>query len=410
MNWFETLKSGFEAIITHRLRSSLTVLGILIGITSVILTVGLGEGAQSNVSSAISSLGTNLLIVTPGSTTGPGGVKGGLGSASTLTSSDMAALENHYDAPDIKAVAPSIQKQLNMTSTSSNWAAPVIGTTPSYAQIRNRTMAQGSFITSQDVIKGTNVVVLGQTVATSLFPNSTALGSNVTISGVPFKVVGVLASSGSIASSNQDNLAIVPITTANSELLPHASSNSVQSIFLEASSKATLGTAYNEANNLLLNLHHITNPSQADFTITSQTNLLSTASTITQTLTFLLGGIAAISLLVGGIGVMNIMLVSVTERIREIGLRKALGATPGLIRQQFLFEALVLGLIGGVSGVVLGLILSLIIPTLIPIPIVISSVAIIGSVAVSATIGVVFGVYPASRAAKLSPIDALRSE
>lgn len=410
MSWLETLKSGFEAIVTHRLRSSLTVLGILIGITSVILTVGLGEGAQSSVSSAISSLGTNLLIVTPGNVTGPGGVNAGLGTASTLTYADVAALENHYDIPDVKAVAPSVQKQLNMTSNTSNWSAPVIGTTTSYAQIRNRTMAQGSFITPQQVTKGNNVVVLGQTVATSLFPNSSPIGSNVTISGIPFKVIGVLASSGSIASSNEDNLAIVPITTAKSELLPHSSSNSVQSIFLEASSKSTLGTAYNEANNLLLNLHHITNPSQADFTITSQTNLLSTASTITQTLTFLLGGIAAISLLVGGIGVMNIMLVSVTERIREIGLRKALGATPGLIRQQFLFEALVLGLIGGVSGVVLGLLLSLIIPVLIPIPIVISSVAIIISVLVSATIGVVFGVYPASRAAKLSPIEALRSE
>ena len=409
MSFRETFRSAFEAITTHGSRSLLTILGILIGISAVIVTVGLGEGSQARVSAEVSSLGSNLLIVSPGSTTSSG-VKEGLGSASTLTLSDAQALGSRSVAPSIDAVAPVVQRAEPMQVGSNTWTAPVIGTTPPYLGIRSRRMSVGSFITNAEVRSDAEVAVLGTTVSAQLFPGQNPIGHSVTIGGLPFSVIGLMSPAGSSATTNQDNEVIVPISTAQTFLIGRANGSLVSEILLQASSSGTISAAYYEATDLLLQLHHITRPSAADFTITPETQLLSTARSVTQTLTYLLAGVAAISLLVGGIGVMNIMLVSVTERIPEIGLRKALGATPGAIRRQFLTEAMLLGLTGGVLGVLLGLGAALLIPHLISNPVAISLPAIIGAVGVAAIIGLAFGVYPATRAASLAPMDALRGD
>jgi len=435
MNWLETIRTGLSAVLSHRMRSILTMLGILIGIAAVILTVGLGQGAQQQVGSEISALGSNLLIVSPGSTTSAAGIRAGFGSASTLTTADAAALASKVTAPDIEAVAEtkSTSEELTVasatasarrlaftgataTATSSssatNWTTTLAGTTPSWLQVRDRSVTSGRFITAHDVASDAAVVVLGSETASELFSSTDPVGQTVTIADIPFTVVGVLNSvgSGSSSTTDQDDTAIVPITTAMTRIVGGTSRTSVSNIYIEATSSKTISAAYQEADTELLALHGITTPTDADFSIASQQSILSTATSVDKTLTILLGGIAAISLLVGGIGVMNIMLVSVTERIREIGLRKALGATPRAIRRQFLVEASTLGLSGGILGVGLGLIGAVVLPHFISDPIAISTTAAAGAIVVAVTIGLVFGVYPASRAARLAPIDALRSE
>ena len=404
----DTVISALQAIVSHRSRSLLTVLGILIGIAAVIVTVGLGEGSAAKVTSAISSLGSNLLTISPGSST-VGGLRGGLGSATgSLTMADVQALGSHIDAPQVAAVAPVVQTQGSMQAGSQTWTAPVIGSVPSYLALRDLHMAGGSFITNAEVTASAEDVVLGSTVETSLFPGQNPIGQTVDIGSTPFQVIGVLQSAGSSGATNEDDQVIVPISTAQNQLL--SSSSGLSSILVRATSSATIGAAYAEADNLLLQVNGITNPANANFTITPESSLISTATSVSQTLTILLAGIAAISLLVGGIGVMNIMLVSVTERIREIGLRMALGATPGVILRQFLTEALVLGLTGGLIGAALGVTTAMVLPNFIGDPIELSWLAIVGSVIVAAGIGLVFGVYPASRASHLSPIEALRNE
>ena len=406
MNFFETLRSGLEAIAAHRLRSGLTVLGILIGIAAVILTVGFGEGASTSVESAISSLGTNLLIVTPGSST-TGLVRGAAGSAGTLTYQDAEDLANKTVCPDVAAVAPQVSSVGTIVAGSNNWTTSIYGTTTSWLAVRDRSIAVGSWFTQADITHDANVMVLGQTTAEELGLLFDPVGQVVDVDNLPFTVIGVLNSAGSSASAqNEDDLALVPITTAE-EL---TGSTNVGTIYLQAKSSATLDAAYQEADSELLQLHGITDPADADFTITAQSSLLSTASSVNNTLTILLAGIAAISLLVGGIGVMNIMLVSVTERVREIGLRKALGATPSLIRRQFLIEASVLGLAGGLLGAALGIVGAEVVPLFVSNKIALSGWATAGAVVVAIAIGIVFGVYPASRAARLAPIEALRSE
>jgi putative ABC transport system permease protein len=411
MSWLDTFRTGFEAIRTHRLRSGLTMLGILIGIAAVILTVGLGEGAQAQVRSQINALGTNLLIISPGSTTSSSGVRGGFGSASTLTKSDADALSSNVVAPDIAAIAVTTTSSGSLTAGSTNWTTSIVGTTPSWLQVRARTVDVGRFLNATDENDAKAVTVLGATTAQELFGSSqAALGQSVTISGTPLEVVGVLTPSGSTSNTNNDDQALVPYSTVTQRLIGGTTRTSVGTIYVEAQSASTLSAAYQEANQTLLQLHNITTTSAADFTITTQASLISAATSVDKTLTVLLAGIAGISLLVGGIGVMNIMLVSVTERIREIGLRKALGARPRVIRRQFLVEASVLGLAGGVLGAALGLLGSVVLPHFISSPVAFSPTASAGAIAIAIAIGLSFGVYPATRAARLAPIDALRTE
>ncbi|HEX4728780.1 MAG TPA: ABC transporter permease [Jatrophihabitans sp.] len=409
MSWLDTLRTGWDAIRSHRLRSGLTTLGILIGIAAVVLTVGLGEGAQHKVSAQISALGSNLLLISPGSST-TGGVRGGLGSSSTLTVQDATALASKVAAPDIAAVAPASQRSESLTSDSTNWTTSVVGTSPSWLSVRARTLSAGRFITSADDSAAAAVTVLGPTTASELFGFADPVGQSVTISSTPFTVIGVLSSAGSSTTSNLDDQAIVPLSTATTRVFGGATRNSVQSIYVEATSSATLSAAYQEASDDLRARHHLATTASADFTITAQQSLLATATSVSKTLTILLAGIAALSLLVGGIGVMNIMLVSVTERTREIGLRKALGARPTVIRRQFMVEAALLGVAGGLLGVGLGVLAAEVVPHFISDPIAVSPTAIAVAIAVAVVIGLVFGTYPAGRAARLAPIDALRSE
>jgi putative ABC transport system permease protein len=314
-------------------------------------------------------------------------------------------LQDRQNAPDVEAVAPVSQGRVSLVSASGNWNTTVSGSTPGWLVTNTRTLDSGSFINAHDLATRAQVIVLGSTTAANL---GAGIGDLVKVKQIPFEVIGVLASAGSQGFGNQDDLAVVPITTAQDELFGGA--GTVQRILLSATSPSTIGSAYLEASQILMQTHHITDASQTDFTITTQTQVLSTAQAVTQTLTILLASVAAISLLVGGIGVMNIMLVSVTERTSEIGLRKALGATPGDLFRQFVIEAGTLTAVGGLLGVAMGLAVGYVVPRAANIAVTITPLPVLIAVSVAVAVGLVFGVYPALRAARLAPIDALRAQ
>jgi putative ABC transport system permease protein len=408
VNWVETLRTAVDAVRAHRLRSMLTMLGIVIGISSVVLTVGLGLGAQDEVRKQIDALGSNLLIVSPGSSTNSSGVRGGFGSASTLTLADAQAIADRTVAPDVARVSPTTSAMTSMTAGTTNWTTRLVGTTTNWKDVRSRTLASGRFFTADEAARGADVTVLGSDTANELFGNASPVGQTVTVDGTALTVIGVLDQSGATSSdSDEDDLAVVPMTTA--QRTTGSTSTALSSMYVEARSSDVLSAAYQEVQAALLTSHDVSSTDK-DFSIATQDALLDTANSTNRTMTILLAGIAAISLLVGGIGVMNIMLVSVTERIREIGLRKALGATPSAIRRQFLIEASLLGVAGGVAGSTIGIVGALVLPSLIDQPVSLSAPAIALALLVALGLGVAFGVYPASRAARLTPIDALRNE
>jgi putative ABC transport system permease protein len=411
MSWLESVRIAVEGLLANRLRSALTTLGILIGVAAVILLVAVGNGASAAVQSSIEALGTNLLIVIPGSAAGAGGVQGGIGSANTLTLQDAQALQNPQLAPDVAAAAPAINARVTAVYGAQNWTpSSFIGTTPSYFGIRNYTLAEGSYFTNQDVAAAHRVAVIGQTVATSLFGQSDPVGQTVLFNRIPFRIVGLLTPKGTNGATNVDDVVMAPITAVQDTLTGKAPAGTIS---VEATSQGAMNAATSEITQILLERHKISNPAAADFQVLNQTQLVSARTQSVQVFTVLLGSVAAISLLVGGIGIMNIMLVTVTERTREIGIRKALGARRLDILGQFLAESVLLAGVGGGMGVAVALLLSSQLPKL-SIFSAITPVIAQGSVflafGVSLAIGLFFGIFPANRAASLRPIEALRYE
>ena len=408
MNWSETLRTALEALNGRRLRSLLTMLGILIGIAAVMLVVGLGEGAKGSINDQINKLGSNLLIVMPGSSTSLSGVRSASAGGS-LTLDDAATIADPAVAPDVAGVAPIVSTSGAAKWGTSNWTTMITGTNVAWQTVRSRELGAGQFFTADEQDRGETVAVLGPATAQSLFKDTPAVGERITISDHQFTVVGVLASVGSSSVSNDDDTIVVPISTFASRLSASTNARAVNAIYVGARDAGSIAAAHQEITQALI-ANHATTVANQDFSILTFQALMSALNETTSVLTTLLSSIAGISLLVGGIGVMNIMLVSVSERIREIGLRKALGATPALIRRQFLVEAAILGLLGGALGVALGIIGCAILTPVLGINVSVSVPATLLALAVSLTVGLVAGVYPATRAARLAPIDALRSE
>jgi putative ABC transport system permease protein len=405
MDFFELITSSFEALLLNKVRTALAGLGIVIGIGAVIALVSLGQATQQSVQNSIQGLGANLLTVSPGSQR-TGAVQGGFGSSQTLTLEDANAIAVAHFA-SISEVSPEVSRRSQVTAGRNNTNISITGATAAYPGVHNVTMSSGTFITDQDVPGVRNVAVVGPQVVTDLFGGGDPTGQTIRINKIPFTIIGVTVSKGGTGFANQDDIVFIPISTAQKTVF---GIDYVNNISLSAASAASITQAENDIGYLLLQRHKISDPTQADFSMFSQADILTAASSVTGTFTALLAGIAAISLLVGGIGIMNIMLVTVIERTREIGLRKALGAKDNLVITQFLIESIILTIGGGLAGMVLGITLSFVISLFINLPFTISIYAIILAIGVSGGIGIVFGWYPAKKAADLSPIEALRYE
>lgn len=389
----------------NKIRSGLTILGIVIGIASVITMVSIGQGAQSSITANIEAIGSNLIVVSPGAQRGSN-VSAGRGSAQTLTVEDADAVKNKIS--DIIGVAPEISKRYQITAKGNNTNTQVVGIVPDYLVVRNVKMDFGSFISDQQNKSSAKVATLGPTARDDLFGvDSNPVGQTIRIKNVDFEVIGVALSKGGAGFTNPDNQIYIPLSSAQHFL---SGDIFVSNVSIAASDQNSMASVQQQVTDLLLQRHKISDPTQADFNIMNQTDIVATASSITGTFTILLSSIAGISLLVGGIGIMNMMLTTVTERTREIGLRKAVGVRKIYINLQFLAEAVVLTFLGGGVGIFLGWIASLLVSKFVNLPVQVSLSSILLAFGVSAGVGIIFGFYPARRAANLSPIEALRYE
>ncbi|OGG16946.1 hypothetical protein A3D77_06090 [Candidatus Gottesmanbacteria bacterium RIFCSPHIGHO2_02_FULL_39_11] len=407
MEILEILKECISTLTVNKMRTGLAILGIIIGIGSVITLISLGQGSQKAIEDQIQALGANLLTVIPGGQN-TGNVRGAVGSATTLTLNDAKAIQTTDQITTITSVSPEYSGRNQATAGRNNTNTQITGVYPEYQEIHKVIMTTGTFISQRDVDGITRVAVLGPSVAATLFGDrESAIGQNIRVKGQTLQVIGITQSKGGSGFNNPDDAIYIPLSTALKVIF---GADHLTSIAIEAKNKEVMTDAQNQIGYFLLSRHKLSDPTEADFSIFSQNDILNTASSVTGTFTTLLGGIAAISLLVGGIGIMNIMLVTVTERTREVGLRKALGAQKKVIITQFLIESIILTLTGGIMGMMLGIGVSYLLSHFMSVPFTISTVSIFLAIGVSAVIGIVFGLYPANKASNLQPIEALRYE
>ncbi len=404
----DTLHETYSALTANKVRSSLTVLGIVIGISSVIAMLAIGQGAQNSIQNSIQSIGSNLIIVMPGAQRGAGiNISAGRGSAKSLTLSDSDAISKTVTS--VAGVSPEVSSRYQVTAKGTNTNTSVVGVESAYTTVRNVEVDTGDFINDQQVASGARVAVIGPTARDDLFGvgADSVIGQSIKIKSIIFKIIGVTKAKGGSGFGSQDDMIFIPITTAQRYL---SGDEYVTSISVSAQDSASTASVQQQVTDLLMIKHNIKDSASADFSTLNQADIVSAASSVTQIFTVLLGGVAGISLVVGGIGIMNMMLTNVTERTREIGLRKAIGAKRQDISRQFLIEAVVLTFSGGVIGVILGWLISFTVNTLGILQTQVSLASVVLAFSVSAGIGIVFGYYPARRAAMLNPIEALRYE